>query len=69
MLETAARRLSLEIDRSDLPNATVIASVIRSAENSAAADRAMLFGAQQILAQHRGLWDLLEARAIARNDY
>lgn len=69
VLETAARRLSLEIDRSDLPNATVIASVIRSAENSAAADRAMLFGAQQILAQHRGLWDLLEARAIARNDY
>ncbi len=69
VLETAARRLSLEIDQSDLPNATVIASVIRSAENSAAADRAMLFGAQQILAQHRGLWDLLEARAIARSDY
>jgi hypothetical protein len=69
VLETAARRLSLEIARSDLPNANVITSVIRSAENSAAADRAMLFGAQQILAQHRGLWDLLEARATARNDY
>ncbi len=69
VLETAARRLSLEINRSDLPNANVIASVIRSAENSAAADRAMLFGAQQILAQHRGLWDLLEAREIARSNY
>jgi hypothetical protein len=61
--------LSLEIDRSDLPNVDVIATAIRAAENSAAADRAMLFGAQQIVAQHRGLWDLLEARAIARNNY
>ncbi|MGJ3626336.1 DUF6975 family protein [Sphingomonas sp. MMS24-JH45] len=30
--------------------------------------RAMMFGAQQLLAQHRGLWHLLEARASARND-
>lgn len=28
--------------------------------------RAMMFGAQQMLAQHRGLWHLLEARASAR---
>lgn len=31
-----------------------------------AAERAMGFGARQLLAQHRGLWDLLEARASAR---
>lgn len=30
--------------------------------------RAMVFGAQQMLAQHRGLWHLLEARASARRD-
>ena len=69
VLVTAARRLSLEIDSSNLPNADVIAKVVRAAESSPAADRAMLFGAQQIVAQHRGLWDLLEARAIARSDY
>ena len=69
VLETAARRLSLDIDKSDLPGATVIASAIRGADNTAAADRAMLFGAQQIIAQHRGLWDLLEARSVARSDY
>ncbi len=69
VLETASRRLSLEFDRSDVPGAGVIASVIRATQNTAAADRAMLFGAQQIVAQHRGLWDLLEARAIARTDY
>jgi hypothetical protein len=69
LLETAARRLSLDFDKSDLPNAIAIAAAIRAANNSDAADRAMLFGAQQIVAQHRGLWDLLEARAIARSDY
>ena len=30
-------------------------------------ERAMLFGAEQMLAQHRGLWHLLEARASARD--
>lgn len=29
-------------------------------------ERAMLFGAEQLMLQHRGLWDLLEARAMAR---
>ena len=29
--------------------------------------RALAFGAQQLLAQHRGLWDLLESRASARD--
>lgn len=32
----------------------------------ASAHRAMIFGAQQMLAQQRGLWHLLEARASAR---
>lgn len=31
-----------------------------------AEDRAAQFGARQLLAQHRGLWDLLESRAVAR---
>jgi hypothetical protein len=69
VLEMAARRLSIEVASSKLPDAEAIAAAIRSGSNSPAADRAMLFGAQQILAQHRGLWDLLEARAIARSNY
>jgi hypothetical protein len=36
---------------------------------SPAMERAISFGAQQILAQHRGLWDLLEARQLARGEY
>jgi len=31
-----------------------------------ALERAIMFGVQQLLVQHRGLWDLLEARAEAR---
>lgn len=32
-----------------------------------AQERAMAFGAQQLLVQHRGLWDLLESRSAARD--
>lgn len=69
VLNSAARRLSLETSPSSLPDVAALADAIRQAGNTPAADRAMLFGAQQILAQHRGLWDLLEARAIARDIY
>jgi hypothetical protein len=69
VLENAARRLSIDYDRSSLPVDDVILTAVRRADHSPGADRAMLFGAQQIVAQHRGLWDLLEARAIARSDY
>ena len=44
-------------------------SVVRLADDYAAppsVQRALLFGAQQILVQHHGLWDLLEARQQAR---
>jgi hypothetical protein len=69
VLDMAAKRLSLDVSATRLPDASEIATAIRSADNNPAADRAMLFGAQQIIAQHRGLWDLLEARAIARSNY
>lgn len=69
VLTMAARRLSIETTASALPDNRAIADAVRNAGQSIGADRAMLFGAQQIIAQHRGLWDLLEARAIARNIY
>ena len=34
--------------------------------SSPTVERAMLFGAEQLLLQHKGLWDILEARALAR---
>ncbi|MFM9978096.1 MAG: DUF6975 family protein [Sphingomonadaceae bacterium] len=69
LLNTTAQRLGLEVPRSRLPDTAGIAAVMRASETTPAIDRAMLFGAQQIVAQHRGLWDLLEARGVARSAY
>ena len=38
----------------------------KSDEAQQAVERAVHFGARQLLGQHRGLWDLLSARAAAR---
>ena len=69
VLDMAARRLSIDIEPCSLPDLATIAQTLRSTLTSVAASRAMLFGAQQIVAQHSGLWDLLETRAAARNYY
>ncbi|MBU1462752.1 MAG: hypothetical protein KJ551_04375 [Alphaproteobacteria bacterium] len=67
MLDSAARRFGIEPPACDLPDDMETASLVSALAETAAIERAMAFGAQQILAQHRGLWDLLEARASARN--
>jgi hypothetical protein len=67
MLDAAARRFGVEPPASDLPDEMETASLVSALAETPAIERAMAFGAQQILAQHRGLWDLLEARASARN--
>jgi len=43
--------------------------VINSSSDALAGDRALAFGSEQLLLQHRALLDLLEARAEARGDY
>ena len=35
----------------------------------AASERALAFGGEQLLLQHRAIFDLLEARAEARGDF
>lgn len=60
ILEATARRCGVEIAPTILPKLYVPAA------DGPAVERARLFGAQQLLAQHRGLWDLLDARASAR---
>jgi hypothetical protein len=52
----------------DLPPATVL-DTDALLDQTAALERAVGFGAQQLLAQHRGLWSLLEARASARDNH
>jgi hypothetical protein len=66
VLDMAAYRLGLAEAPSSLPLAEETVSVVDALAREGAMERAMLFGAQQVFAQHRGLWNLLEARASAR---
>lgn len=69
VLDHCGERLGLEIPRSSLDSPASLASSLSDVNFGMAAERAMLFGAQQIVAQHSGLWDLLEARSLARAHY
>lgn len=66
VLETAARRVSIAPGDCLLPDEEETRTVAMAVADTPAFERAMSFGAQQLLAQHRGLWDLLEARQQAR---
>jgi hypothetical protein len=68
VLDAAAERLGIAVRASTLPQADETATIVAAIAERPAAERAMAFGAQQVLAQHRGLWDLLDARASARTN-
>lgn len=67
VLARAADYFAVELPPADLVSADDTAAALAGLCGSPAAERAMTFGARQLLAQHRGLWDLLEARASARH--
>ena len=69
LLDRVAARAGLEILPSTLPNEDEILSIIDRASEGPASDRALAFGGEQLLLQHRALFDLLEARAEARGDF
>ncbi len=68
LLDAAAERLGVEAPLNRIGTGHELGIVADNAGADAAAERAMLFGAQQLAVQHRGLWDLLEARQRARHD-
>jgi hypothetical protein len=69
LLDRAATRAGIECPAPSLPDeASVIAAIEVVSDNPASA-RALAFGGQQLLLQHRGLFDLLEARTAARGDF
>lgn len=69
VLDRAAARVGVECPAQILPDDSSIAQVIDAASDGPASERALGFGGEQLLLQHRGLFDLLEARAAARADY
>ena len=69
MLDRAASRAGLDSPPPALPDEASVVAVIDAASDTPASERALGFGGEQLLLQHRGLFDLLEARAEARSDY
>jgi hypothetical protein len=66
LLDRASARVSLECPAPSLPDEASIIDVISHASDTPASERALAFGGEQLLLQHRALFDLLEARAAAR---
>jgi len=67
LLDRAAARAGLDAPAPALPDEASLVGAIEAAAANPASERALAFGAEQLLLQHRGLFDLLEARAEARN--
>jgi hypothetical protein len=69
LLDRAAARVSTEAPAPSLPDEASVVAIVENATESAGAARALAFGGEQLLLQHRALFDLLEARAEARGDF
>lgn len=65
-LESIAHRLYVESPPTRLPSLKASQALLEATPVPADATRGFLFGTQQVLAQQRGLWSLIDARASAR---
>lgn len=66
LLDRAASRVGIESPAPSLPDESSVVEVIERCSDTPASARALTFGGEQLLLQHRCLFDLLEARAEAR---
>ena len=66
LLDRAASQAGIEAPAPSLPDEASIVAVVDAECASPASGRALAFGAEQMLLQNRGLFDLLQARAEAR---
>jgi len=66
VLDAAAARLDVPARPASLPDLHETVALLDKLSGSQNSERAMLFGAQQLLAQHRGMWDLLATRESVR---
>lgn len=66
VLDRAATRNGLDVPLCTLPAVSALTAIIGHVARSPAAARALSFGSEQLLLQHRALFTLLEARSEAR---
>ncbi|GGB33844.1 hypothetical protein GCM10011380_24150 [Sphingomonas metalli] len=67
VMQAAARHCGIELADPALPSDGVTGTAMAMLGGTPLLERALVFGARQLLAQNRGLWDLLAARASARD--
>jgi len=66
LLDRAAARVGTEAPAPSLPDEASVVAIIERGAETTASQRALAFGGEQLLLQHRALFDLLEARSEAR---
>lgn len=66
LLDAVALRFDVPLQPYRLPTREETLAAAERAAATPAIERAMLFGAAQLLAQHRHMWDLLDTRATVR---
>ncbi len=69
ILDAGAMRLGIEPPARRLPGRAETIKLLGELPEPERIARAMMFGASQLLGQHNGMWDLLEARADIRRDH
>lgn len=69
LLDHAANRAGVQCPACTLPDDDSVALAVAVGTDGMASERALGFGAQQLLLQHRGLLDLMEARAGSRDPH
>ena len=67
VLDRAADRLGVEVPACAMPEVDSVVAVIDQGVDGLGPERALGFGGEQLLLQNRGLLDLIEARADARD--
>ncbi|QPQ55757.1 hypothetical protein IC614_03975 [Allosphingosinicella flava] len=68
VLNAAALHFGIVPPPNRFTDENAVAEVAHAAMENPAVERALLFGAEQILLQHHGLWGVLEARQLARSE-
>jgi len=69
LLDRAAARAGTEAPAPSLPDEASVVAIVDQATGNPGTARALAFGGEQLVLQHRALFDLLEARAEARGDF
>jgi hypothetical protein len=69
LLDRVAARVGMDCPPPLLPDEGSAIAALQSGDAGLSVERAFAFGAEQLLLQHRALFDLLEARSEARGDF